>query len=70
MKKIIVLMVMALSAVAPAVGQDTICSRVPAENYFYNYWDDTLHGLSSIYNLPGYWGSGVVNLKDCAQRTR
>ncbi len=56
-------MVMALSAVAPAVGQDTICSRVPAENYFYNYWDDTLHGLSSIYNMPGYWGSGVVNLK-------
>ncbi len=52
-------MVMALSAVAPAVGQDTISSKWPADNYFYNYWDDTSYAGSTMWGLAGMWGEGV-----------
>ena len=61
-KTIVVWVLMAMAGATAAVGQDTISSKWPADNYFYNYWDDTSYAGSSLWGLAGYLMTGV-NLK-------
>ena len=58
-KTIVVWVLMAMAGATAAVGQDTISSKWPADNYFYNYWDDTSYAGSTMWGLAGMWGKGV-----------
>ena len=58
-KTIVVWVLMAMAGATAAVGQDTISSKWPADNYFYNYWDDTSYAGSTMWGLAGMWGEGV-----------